>query len=176
MELKLNLGCGEVKIPHYVNVDVEESLKPDVVCNFIKAPLPFEDSTVDEVLLFHCIEHIEKRLHGRIYCEIFRVLKPNGRFLLSFPEFTKCAENYITNYKGMREFWEQTIYGLQRYPSDFHVSAMNSKEVSYLLRDIGFFSIVFCPEPPPNEYNSIVSSKKGLALQTREESHLLTFA
>ena len=142
----LNLGCGNNKIEGTINVDCEESLKPDVVCNFVKG-LPYEDDEVDEIYLFHTIEHIEKRLHRELFLEINRVLKPNGLFFLSFPEFTKCVENWSRNYKGRREFWEQTIFGRQLYESDYHVCIIDSLELKNQLEETGFHSIEYKSEP-----------------------------
>ena len=45
--------------------------------------LPFEDKTFDVVFCGECIEHIVDT--DWLYCEINRVLKPGGHFLLTFP-------------------------------------------------------------------------------------------
>lgn len=158
--MKLNLGCGSVKIDGYVNIDAEKSCKPDLVHDFTKKPLPFEDGKVDEVLLFHTIEHINKRYHPAILGEIWRVLKPNGTFLISFPEFSRCVENWKNNEGDQKAFWEATIFGRQLYPSDFHVCIMDSHDFSIVLRQHGFKSIVARSEPV-EKYNFIICCTKG---------------
>lgn len=158
--MKLNLGCGATKIDGYINIDVEESCNPDVVHDFTKAPLPFEANKISEVLLFHTIEHISKRYHRAIIGEIWRVLEPNGVFLVSFPEFRRCAENWMRNEGGKKDFWEATLYGRQLYPSDFHVALMDSHEFSVFLKKQGFNHVVARPEP--NEpFNSFIVCSKG---------------
>lgn len=160
LELKLNLGCGANKIPGFVNIDIEPSVKPDLVCNFITNRLPYKDSTADEVVLFHTIEHITKPNHPRILNEVWRVLKPTGTFYISYPEFERCVKNWRTNYRGRRDFWEKTIYGRQAYPSDFHVALMHTPDFKLLLTDLGFIDIVSSPELT-ERFNTILSCKKG---------------
>lgn len=158
--VKLNLGCGTNKLPGYVNIDVEPQCKPDLVCNFVNDRLPYKDNSIDEVVLFHCIEHINKGLHRLIISEIWRVLKPGGEFYISYPEFTKCYENWKSNYRGQRKFWEATIFGRQLYPSDYHVCIMHTPEFIKFLRQHGFDFIFSCPEIA-EQYNTVVNCVKG---------------
>ena len=56
--VKLNLGCGDDKKEGYVNMDFSKEVNPDKVWNFEKTPLPFRTNSVDEILAFHILEHI----------------------------------------------------------------------------------------------------------------------
>jgi hypothetical protein len=56
--IKLNLGCGSRKREGYVNVDISEVCDPDEVVDLEQAPWPWEDSTVDAVLMSHVLEHL----------------------------------------------------------------------------------------------------------------------
>lgn len=143
----LNLGCGQEKIDGTVNIDVEKSCKPDMIVNFAWEKLPFRTGTIDEVFLFHTIEHIPKKRHAWILLEIQRVLKVGGKFYCSFPEFLKCVENWKKNLGGQRQFWENTIFGRQLYLSDHHICIMDSLEFKQKLLDHGFSDISFQPEP-----------------------------
>jgi predicted SAM-dependent methyltransferase len=166
--LKLNLGCGLVKMPGFVNIDAEPSCKPDLVLNFITKPLPYKDEEVEEAVLFHTIEHISKRFHPHVLGEIYRVLKIGGQFILSYPEFIKCVANWRQNKQGKKDFWEATIYGRQLYPSDFHVALMYTPDFVEVLRDSGFTQITHVPEVS-EPYNTIVSCVKGFKPLKKEE-------
>ena len=165
--MKLNLGCGKEKLEGYVNVDCNAALEPDLTCDFAKDGLPYANGSVEQVVLFHCIEHLQKRFHLQIFLEIRRVLKENGTLIVSYPEFSKCAENWRTNYRGKRDFWEATIFGRQSSPSDFHVCIMDSTEFSYTLKSAGY-RILHCISEVNEPYNTIVKAVPDV-LQTYSE-------
>lgn len=56
--LKLNLGCGNRKMPGFVNVDCVDVCQPDLVVNLEAAPWPWQDDSVDEIKLIHVLEHL----------------------------------------------------------------------------------------------------------------------
>lgn len=53
------------------------------VCNLAK--LPYKDNTFDGVLSLDVFEHLRPSTMNSVINEIFRVLKPGGVFLISFP-------------------------------------------------------------------------------------------
>lgn len=135
--------------------------------------LPFKSNIVDKINFFHTIEHIEAKFHEGMLKEFWRVLKPNGQIFISYPEFVACAKNYINNDKGQRKFFSHTIYGRQNFPSDYHVSLMDSREFFTLLGNCGFKNIVITSEKP-EEFNSIAYAVKGGKKFTYEDSINLT--
>lgn len=166
--LNLNLGCGSNKIKGCVNVDIEESCKPDLIADF-RTYIPFSDCVVDRIYFFHVVEHIEKQHHAGMFLEFHRILKPDGLLFISYPEFTKVAQNYIENKRGKREFWEATIYGRQLYKSDYHVALMDSQIFKTVLQQLGFKNVEIKPEPYPNEYNTVIKCQKGESSKSYED-------
>ena len=160
--MKLNLGCGLNKLEGYINIDIDEKLNPDVVHDF-KTSLPYPAASVDKVVMFHTIEHIEKKFHRGILINIRRVLKEDGELIISYPEFGKVAQYWLDNHKGLREFWEATIYGRQASPSDYHVSAMDSKEFKHLVITSGF-QVTKCVPEPDQDFNTVLKAKPDLIL------------
>lgn len=158
-KLILNLGCGTAKILGAINIDVEKSCQPDLILDF-KGPLPFPADFVDKIYFFHVIEHIEAKFHESVLREFRRILKPAGEIYISYPEFVSCAQNYISNFRGQREFWKNTIFGRQLYASDFHVSLMDSREFQILLDKVGFGNIVITNESEEEKYNSLAYATK----------------
>jgi predicted SAM-dependent methyltransferase len=158
--LRLNLGCGANKIPGYINIDTEKSTNPDLVHDFVTAELPFSDSSAAEILLFHTIEHISKKLHKKVLLDIWRVLRPGGRLLISYPEFTKCYEFWKVNKRGLKDFWEATMFGRQLYASDFHISLMHTPDFRLVLNECGFHNLVVKTEPL-EVHNTVISAVKG---------------
>lgn len=157
--MKLNLGCGTNKIPGFLNVDIDPKVEPDVVYDFTKGLGQWADKSVEHVVLCHTLEHIEKRHWTLLFCEISRILEPEGEFWISYPDFQTCALNWVENKWGMRKFWEATIYGRQASPSDFHVSLCCSTEITHLLISIGF-EIHFCGYEEEEPHNGVIKAVK----------------
>jgi predicted SAM-dependent methyltransferase len=165
---KLNVGCGNDRIPDYVNIDIDRKSKADIIHD-IREGMPWKDGQIKEILFFHTIEHIEEKFHRFILEEFHRVLEYNGILLISYPEFTICAQNYIDNVRGMRDFWKNTIYGLQRSASDFHVSLMNSELLVELLQNIGFQHIMYSKESEQEPWNTVMLAHKNKSTKSYEE-------
>lgn len=163
----LNIGCGNNKIKGCINSDMEVSLRPDVIFD-VKPSIPFKNESIDKIYFSHAIEHIEELHHEFILKEMYRVLVPGGKLFVSYPEFTKVAKNYIENHRGMQEFWKHTVYGLQRYKSDYHVALMDSRYFVPLLKEVDFENIICKPEPDEN-YNTFILATKGKPMMTYEE-------
>ena len=167
--LNLNMGCGANKIKGYINIDTEVSVKPDLVCNFVTETLPFKANSVDQILLFHTIEHIPRRARREFLTKLYKLLKPKtGNIIISYPEFLKCVDNWKTNFRGKKEFWEATLYGRQLYPSDYHVTIMHTPDFKRQLVECGFTDLNVKTEPNES-HNTVISARKGTAFVEYEE-------
>ena len=150
---KLNLGSGSNKIDGFINIDINEENKPDLVHDILTR-LPYADSSCEEIVLFHTIEHIEKWKHKALFIEIRRLLVPTGLFILSYPEFSKICQFWLDNKYGDRDFWEATIYGRQLFKEDYHVAAIDSTDLRVRLKEAGLNMLSFKPEPN-QEHNTM---------------------
>lgn len=168
--LRLNLGCGEHKIDGFINIDCVKQgrVQPDLVHNFVTERLPYEDKSVDQIWMIHCLEHIEMYHWQCLFEEILRVLKDNGSLTLSYPEFKECAQRFIDNTGNQKNFWRATLYGRQLYDTDYHVVPMDSREIKETLEIAGFYRINFQPESFNEPYNTILCAYKDPAPVTRE--------
>lgn len=73
----------------------------------IHDPWPFDDGSVDEVLMICCIEHHSLQWATFIVNEVKRVLKKKGRFLFDFPDVKKDFQLY---FKKDPEFFFELVY------------------------------------------------------------------
>jgi SAM-dependent methyltransferase len=78
--LRLNLGCGQAKLPGYVNVDKVAACAPDQIVDLERFPWPFADNSADEVLLHHVLEHLgaTSDTYLAIIKELYRICKPGA--------------------------------------------------------------------------------------------------
>ena len=58
--MKLNLGCGNKIYDGYVNVDKFDVYNVDVIHDLERFPYPFDNDSVEEIILSHVLEHIGK--------------------------------------------------------------------------------------------------------------------
>lgn len=81
--IRLNLGCGDKKMPGYLNVDA--CCNPDLRCDLSLFPWPWTDNSIDEVYSSHFLEHVAD--FERTVLETHRILKPNGMIHFLVPHF-----------------------------------------------------------------------------------------
>jgi SAM-dependent methyltransferase len=84
--LRLNLGCGRNPIQGWINVDHVALPGVDVIADLnacTTPPLPFADSSVDEFLLSHLLEHIPDVLP--LMRELHRIAKPGALMTIHIP-------------------------------------------------------------------------------------------
>src|ERR1044071_4631068 len=85
--MKLNLGCGQHKLPGYLNVDKYPACAPDQVVDLEALPWPFPDASADEVVMNHVLEHLGQPTQTflGIMQELYRVMKPGALLHLGVP-------------------------------------------------------------------------------------------
>ena len=86
-KLKLNLGCGDKRMPGWLNVDHVPDCNPDMVVDLEKFPWPWETGSVDEILLSHVLEHLgeTRDVYLGIIKEMYRVCDHNAKISIYVP-------------------------------------------------------------------------------------------
>lgn len=156
---KLNLGAGQMVVEGVESHDINKDFNCDHSFDMRFTPWPLEENTYDKVYLLHTIEHIEKAFHKNIFLEVHRILKPDGVFVIAFPEFEICARYWIENHRGMRDFWEKTIFGRQSTNSDYHLCAVDCEQIKDELVKYGFKNIAIRAEKD-HDYNTVIHAMK----------------
>lgn len=91
--MKINVGCGNRRLPGYVGVDAVARPAADHVAPADK--LPFADASADEVLAVHVVEHVYEWEVPSLLQEWARVLRPGGALVLELPDLRKAAANLV---------------------------------------------------------------------------------
>jgi len=86
--MRINLGCGKRKMPGWINLDGQESVKPEIL-RHLEDGLPFADNSVEVVNARAVIEHVRKDKLIFVMKEVFRVLKPGGLFYIMVPHWAQ---------------------------------------------------------------------------------------
>jgi predicted SAM-dependent methyltransferase len=97
--LKLHLGCGEIYLDGYVNIDFPNSehtvqnIKADSYADITK--LDFSPGTVDEIRLHHVFEHFERPVALALICKWRDWLKPGGMLRIETPDVMGCFKKML---------------------------------------------------------------------------------
>ncbi|MFZ5940799.1 MAG: class I SAM-dependent methyltransferase [Bacteroidota bacterium] len=93
-ELWLNLGCGSVIHPDFVNIDFASSLEGVISHNLLEG-IPFESESADLVYHSHLLEHFTEEQGLAFLHECYRVLKPGGVIRIAVPDLETIAREYL---------------------------------------------------------------------------------
>jgi SAM-dependent methyltransferase len=80
---------------NWVTVDLQEGA--DYICDFRKAALPFENSSLDGAHASHVIEHISAESAANLFRELYRCLKPGAVLRFSTPDMELLLDRYRAN-------------------------------------------------------------------------------
>lgn len=85
--MNLNLGCGSKIYDDYVNVDKFDLYDIDIQHDLEKFPYPFDDNSVEEIILSHVLEHIgqDPAIFIKILKEFYRICKNQALINISVP-------------------------------------------------------------------------------------------
>ncbi len=96
---KIHLGCGEIKIDNFINVDIRATTATDIIsdCTDLKF-LP--NSSVEYVFANAFLEHVYLSERQKTINEIYRVLKKGGTAaIFSIPDFEEISRSYLSKQK-----------------------------------------------------------------------------
>lgn len=90
----LNIGCGSITHPAWVNLDFAPSSLEVEVWD-IRKGLPYANNSVDYCYSSHLIEHLTSEDAYQLLTECFRILKPKGILRVAVPDLETIARNYL---------------------------------------------------------------------------------
>ncbi|MFO7733951.1 MAG: methyltransferase domain-containing protein, partial [Candidatus Aminicenantes bacterium] len=98
--LRLHLGCGEVFLRNYVNIDfppsshtVQHKAVADVFADL--KDLSFPAFSVDEVRLHHVFEHFDRPTSLALLCTWQQWLKIGGVLIIETPDFEAAVKRML---------------------------------------------------------------------------------
>lgn len=169
--LRLNIGCGQVKLPGWVNIDIDPSA--DLVLD-VRKGLPFDASSVDFIYNEHLFEHLTYEDGGHLLAECHRCLKTRGVLRIAMPDLDFVCDRYARDWRNQDwlswpgfEFIRtkgMMINVAFRYWG--HQYLYNEEDLTQQLTNAGFHSLRRC------ELNT--SAHEELSnLETRKDSLLI---
>jgi len=138
----LNLGCSAFKLPRFINIDLDQSVNPDLCINLLDLHEHFEENSVDFIFAGHVFEHLKKEDSQNLMRTCFKILKSHRNLLAVVPDYTKANLEHIATAERiiMAEgdhlmlFHEDRLREMLRtagFNHAFHIQ--NLSEIPYLL-------------------------------------------
>lgn len=90
----LNIGCGEIFHPDFINIDMVPQSPLVKRCD-IRQKLPYPDHIFDACYSSHVLEHMTEKEGVRFITECWRILKPGGVLRVVVPDLEAIVKNYI---------------------------------------------------------------------------------
>jgi predicted SAM-dependent methyltransferase len=145
-QLKLNLGCGDNKLPGWENFDIDIRAVDGVKPWAWNRPLPYADGTVSVVLVQHSLQHCKMEDYDSNFSEIRRVLEPGGKVVV------KEADNrhYVWHRPGVTD------------RDGYIASSTSEPEVIQVLSRNGFSDIVTDRKGIVDRYGEAINRQKRL--------------
>lgn len=84
-KLCIDAGCGNNCQPGFVGMDKRALKGVDVVHDIEDIPWPFETESAEVIKMTHVLEHIKPWLILDLFAECHRILKLDGKLLISMP-------------------------------------------------------------------------------------------
>lgn len=91
--MRLHLGSGNQIFENYINVDFKRLDGVDVQADVRQ--LPFRDNSIEVIETYHTIEHIPRQQITSTLEDWFRVLKPDGKLIIEFPNFEQNCRDFL---------------------------------------------------------------------------------
>jgi predicted SAM-dependent methyltransferase len=137
--IRLNLGCGHVPLPGYLNVDRRALPGVDVVAEVDQ--LPFAKGEVAEICSAHLLEHFPlEQLRRELLPYWVSLLRADGVLRAIVPDGANMARAFVSEEYSF-ETLRQVTFGGQDYDGDFHYNMFSVESLSQVLREAGFTRI-----------------------------------
>lgn len=137
--LRVNLGCGHLPQPGYINIDMRELPGVDIIAPVTH--LPLEAGEVDEVFSAHLVEHFAQEDFVRVVLPHWiSLLKPGGVLRAVLPDAGAMLTGFATGdipYDDLRE----VIYGGQEYEGDFHFNMYTTASIAGFFEAAGLVDV-----------------------------------
>ncbi len=142
---RLHLGCGQIYLPGYVNIDfpqsrhtVQKDTKVDLYADINK--LRYKPNSIDEIRLHHVFEHFERPVACALLVSWRSWLTKGGRLRIEVPDFDRTALNVVNLFSSFRTkaVALRHIFGSNEASWAVHYEGWSTDRLKRILEVIGF--------------------------------------
>jgi len=140
---KLHIGCGNVKIDGFINIDAFKTEATDFNCQIEALPKYIKPNTISLIYSSHTLEHFSRRDSIEVLKMFYDFLEPTGELRISVPDLLKLSD--IAKRRKMEFNDMLTVQGVLMGGQDtrynYHKSIYWFDLLKQILTDIGFKNI-----------------------------------
>jgi predicted SAM-dependent methyltransferase len=136
--MKYHLGCGNKRIPGFINIDTRDTEAVDVIDN-ISVLESIDNGSADLIYACHCLEHFGRNEVREVLKCWHSKLKYGATLRVAVPDFDSVVNVYSKNF-----FIEEMLgflCGGQRNEYDYHKIVFNFQFLKKLLEETGFHEV-----------------------------------
>lgn len=137
---KLNLGCGWDLRAGFVNVDLYDVVKPDVVSDLRRLRF-LPRGHYDEIVAQDVLEHLPRLHTGPVLAHWSRLLRPGGTIFIRVPNLLVLGDIFRQRDWQAPEKQQELmhcLFGTQAYNGDFHLTSFTPVLLRDYLERAGF--------------------------------------
>jgi predicted SAM-dependent methyltransferase len=102
--LKLHLGCGRKLLDGYVNID--KYVVGEGIINLDILDLPYEESSVTEIVAEHVLEHIAFEHEKKFLEGAHQILKKGGVLKIEVPDLERVLTQFLQQKDDFKDFYQ----------------------------------------------------------------------
>jgi hypothetical protein len=148
--MKLNLGCGMNKLEGWLNVDSVAACKPDQLWDLETTPWPWPESSVQEMLFNHSLEHMgqDTKTFLAIMSEVYRVGRHGAALAINVPH--PRHDNFLFDPTHVRAVTPEMLmmFDKQKNAEWICAGAANTPLGVYLGIDLEMVAATMVPDEP----------------------------
>lgn len=119
----INLGCGKIYIPTFINIDFYTNPKKDYGLD-LRYPFKIDSDCIDGIFSDHTFEHLTHTEIDNALSECYRILKKGSKIRLIVPDMSIFIDRYYENDEKWFEEWKNTVL---KYPNRVYMHKYYTK-------------------------------------------------
>lgn len=134
-DIRLHLGCGDIHLPGWTNIDIRDTNAVDLVEDIGTLPSS-ADRSADIIYACHVLDHFSRHAYMDVLRRWYAVLKPGGILRLSVVDFADVVERYreTRDVRGLIGL----LHARQDYPSNVRHMSWDYRSLGEDLLSVGF--------------------------------------
>jgi predicted SAM-dependent methyltransferase len=89
MPVCLNVGCHDIHLEGFINIDIDHNMKPDLLADCTMLKEHFKENSVDFIYCGHFLEHLSLEVGKQVVCDFLSILRPYGTVIAVVPDYLK---------------------------------------------------------------------------------------